>query len=163
MLLAVVAEAAAWLLCAGVLGRHLAERPCRPIPAGMPLLWLLQVWALLAGTLLAGQSVIIPCFLRAGMPQTLFRHPIPVGMPLLRLLQGSALQAPHAWGDPYRCQVSVGWLLAKASPAKPCRPVSCCYGCCRSQPRPHPFPGPSVFSSKYMGQKYGHLMADRPC
>ena len=59
MLLAVVAEAAAWLLCAGVLGRHLAERPCRPIPAGMPLLWLLQVWALLAGTLLERQSVFM--------------------------------------------------------------------------------------------------------
>ena len=43
MLIAVVAEAAAWLLCAGVLGRHLSERPCRPIPAGMPPLWLLQV------------------------------------------------------------------------------------------------------------------------
>lgn len=43
VLIAVVAEAAAWLLCTGVLWRHLAERPCRPIPAGMPLLWLLQV------------------------------------------------------------------------------------------------------------------------
>ena len=43
VLIAVVAEAAAWLLCAGVLGRQLSERPCRPIPAGMPPLWLLQV------------------------------------------------------------------------------------------------------------------------
>jgi len=42
VLIAVVAEASAWLLCAGVLSRHLSERPCRPIPAGMPLLWLLQ-------------------------------------------------------------------------------------------------------------------------
>ena len=147
MLLAVVAEAAAWLLCAGVLGRHLAERPCRPIPAGMPLLWLLQVWALLAGTLLAGAvcfhtmlfagrhaaNVSPPahpgrhaaavaaaglgrarrhptcggslysyrCFLRAGTPPTFLRHPIPASIPLLRLLQGSALQASHAWSDPY--------------------------------------------------------------
>ncbi len=45
MLIAVVAEASAWLLCAGVLSRHLSERPCRPIPAGMPLLWLLQARA----------------------------------------------------------------------------------------------------------------------
>jgi len=45
VLIAVVAEASAWLLCAGVLSRHLSERPCRPIPAGMPLLWLLQARA----------------------------------------------------------------------------------------------------------------------
>ncbi|KAK9825002.1 hypothetical protein WJX81_008465 [Elliptochloris bilobata] len=45
VLIAVVAEAAAWLLCAGVLGRHLSERLSRPIPAGMPPLWLLQAAA----------------------------------------------------------------------------------------------------------------------
>ena len=66
VLIAVVAEAAAWLLCAGVLGRHLSERPCRPIPAGMPPLWLLQVLPCVRGLQLRPLLSMQCC--EAGLP-----------------------------------------------------------------------------------------------